>query len=214
MEQQLPNSPVSPTHITHHLNAHVRLSYASESPITSANKRAQLIHWLIYPLCYQLMWFWIKVSGSKLLRSSRTFRWLHGEWKLLQLSLTCTMSIPVRGDHSYTTWRVRRSKLSSMKGASSCQKTAHCSPLSSHLSILYCNARSIISKFDELCALIEVHSPRIVCIVETWLSYEVSDSEFTLPGSALIETTMVVGCLSMFIPTLQPMCISYLVHIL
>jgi len=118
------------------------------------------------------------------------------------------MSIPVRGDHSYTTWRVRRSKLSSMKGESSCQKTAHCSPLSSHLSILYCNARSIISKFDELCALIEVHSPRIVCIVETWLSYEVSDSEFTLPGSALIETTMVVGCLSMFIPTLQPMCIS------
>lgn len=100
-------------------------------------------------------------------------------------------------------------KLSSVKGASCCQTTADCNPLSSRLSILYCNARSIISKFDELCALIEVHSPGIVCIVETWLSYEVSsDSEFTLPGSALIETTMVVGCLSMFTPTLQPMCIS------
>lgn len=47
MEQQLPNPPVSPTHVTHQLNAPVRLSDASESPTTSANKRAQLIHWLI-----------------------------------------------------------------------------------------------------------------------------------------------------------------------
>ncbi len=50
------------------------------------------------------------------------------------------------------------------------------------LSILYFNARSIVPKFDELCAVVEVNNPDIICIVETWLDTSILDSEVALPG--------------------------------
>ena len=53
---------------------------------------------------------------------------------------------------------------------------------SNNLSILYYNARSILPKHDELCLVVDVNNPDIICIVETWLSSEILDSEVTLPG--------------------------------
>ena len=53
---------------------------------------------------------------------------------------------------------------------------------SNNLSILYYNARSILPKHDELRLIVEVNNPDIICIVETWLSSEILDSEVALPG--------------------------------
>ena len=51
-----------------------------------------------------------------------------------------------------------------------------------NLSILYFNARSIVPKYDELCVVVEANNPDIVCIVETWLSSDILESEVALPG--------------------------------
>ena len=53
------------------------------------------------------------------------------------------------------------------------------------LSILFYNARSLLPKFDELCALCENQCPGVVCIVETWLGEEITDSEISLPDYQL-----------------------------
>ena len=55
------------------------------------------------------------------------------------------------------------------------------------LPILYYNARSIIPKFDELCALVEIHSHKLICIVETWLCDNITDSELSIPNYELIR---------------------------
>ena len=55
-----------------------------------------------------------------------------------------------------------------------------------NLNILYYNARSLVPKLDELALLIETHNPDIVCIVETWLSDDILDSEISFPGSMYI----------------------------
>ena len=70
-----------------------------------------------------------------------------------------------------------------MEGESSCQHPAvH---KSNSLTVLYFNARSIIPKFDALCSEVEIHKPDLICITETWLSEEVSDSEIALAGYQL-----------------------------
>ena len=38
------------------------------------------------------------------------------------------------------------------------------------------------SKFDELAATIDALQPIIICIVESWLSEEISDSEISIEG--------------------------------
>ena len=53
------------------------------------------------------------------------------------------------------------------------------------LSVLYFNARSIVPKFDALCSEVEIHKPDIVCLVESWLSDEVLDSEISLTNYQL-----------------------------
>jgi len=58
-------------------------------------------------------------------------------------------------------------------------------PSSNPLSILYYNARSLLPKFDELAATVEDLEPTVICIVESWLSAEISDSEISLVGYAL-----------------------------
>jgi len=47
---------------------------------------------------------------------------------------------------------------------------------------LYFNARSLLPKFDELAATIDALQPTVICIVESWLSEEISDSEISLEG--------------------------------
>ena len=53
---------------------------------------------------------------------------------------------------------------------------------SSHMTILYYNARSLIPKLDELILLATVHTPDIICIVETWLEGDINDTEISIPG--------------------------------
>ena len=58
--------------------------------------------------------------------------------------------------------------------------THHTKPLP--FNIIYYNARSLLPKMDELAAIVEAQSPDLICIVETWLSPEVSSSEISLSG--------------------------------
>ena len=50
------------------------------------------------------------------------------------------------------------------------------------LKIFSFNARSLLPKLDELSAICSLYSPDIVCIVETWLSPDICDSELSLPN--------------------------------
>ena len=43
------------------------------------------------------------------------------------------------------------------------------------LQVLYYNARSLIPKLDELRANVASLKPHVVCVVETWLSEDISD---------------------------------------
>ena len=49
------------------------------------------------------------------------------------------------------------------------------------MNIVYYNARSLLPKIDELRAITETESPDVICIVETWLSNDISDNELVIP---------------------------------
>ena len=55
------------------------------------------------------------------------------------------------------------------------------------LNIMYFNAQSLLPKMDRLRALVDAQRPHIVCIVETWLSSEISDNELTLEGFQVLR---------------------------
>ena len=55
------------------------------------------------------------------------------------------------------------------------------------LTILYFNARSLFPKIDELTTLCTLHNPGIVCVVETWLSSDMGDSELSIPNYQVIR---------------------------
>ncbi len=76
----------------------------------------------------------------------------------------------------------------------------------------YCNARSILPKFDELSAINSLHSPDIICIVESWLSPDISDSELSLPGFSIFrrDRNRHGGGILVYVKsTLSPSIISY-----
>ena len=50
------------------------------------------------------------------------------------------------------------------------------------LTLLYFNARSLVPKYSELCAVVEAYNPDIVCIVESWLGDCIFDEEVAIPG--------------------------------
>ena len=52
----------------------------------------------------------------------------------------------------------------------------------STLSIMYFNARSVFRKLDNLKLVCAIHHPDVICIVESWLDKEISDSELSLDG--------------------------------
>ena len=66
-----------------------------------------------------------------------------------------------------------------MQGVSSVSNPQHAKSGMNELSILYCNARSILPKLDNLTAICYVLNPDIVCIVESWLSGDISDDEIS-----------------------------------
>ena len=49
------------------------------------------------------------------------------------------------------------------------------------------NARSIFPKFEELCLILSVHNPDIICICETWLTPDILDPEIFLPNYSLFR---------------------------
>ena len=54
---------------------------------------------------------------------------------------------------------------------------------SSHnLNVFYFNARSLLPKLDDLKLLCSAHSPDIICIVESWVSSDISNLEISLPN--------------------------------
>ena len=59
-------------------------------------------------------------------------------------------------------------------------ESSPCTPESSKFTVLYYNARSLIPKMDELHTIVESQRPSVICVVETWLSEEVSDQEISL----------------------------------
>ena len=50
------------------------------------------------------------------------------------------------------------------------------------LNIVYYNARSLLPKLNDLHLIAESVSPDVICIVETWLCGDISDSEIALQG--------------------------------
>ncbi len=40
---------------------------------------------------------------------------------------------------------------------------------------------------DELCTLVEDQKPSVVCVVETWLSEDISDQELSLPDYQILR---------------------------
>ena len=55
---------------------------------------------------------------------------------------------------------------------------------SKQISIVYYNARSLVPKYDELCASTVTYKPDI-SIVETWLNKDISNEELDIPGFML-----------------------------
>ena len=53
--------------------------------------------------------------------------------------------------------------------------------------MLYFNARSLYPKFDELCAQCDMEKPDIVCLTETWLCEDITESECVIPGYKCIR---------------------------
>jgi len=75
----------------------------------------------------------------------------------------------------YIFFRGTMSNLYSIEGESS-----PCAPKSSKFTVVYYNPRSLIPKMDELRIIVESQRPSVICVVETWLSEEVSDQEISL----------------------------------
>ena len=67
----------------------------------------------------------------------------------------------------------------------SCQQST--SAKNNCLRILYYNARSLVPKYEELCAIAEAEAPDIICIVETWLSSEIDDSELSIGNYQILR---------------------------
>ena len=57
----------------------------------------------------------------------------------------------------------------------------------SSLKILYYNARSLLPKIDELLLSADIHCPDVICITESWLCYDIQDTEIQNPGYQLVR---------------------------
>ena len=54
-------------------------------------------------------------------------------------------------------------------------------------SVMYFNCRSLLPKLDELTALCSANNPDIVCLVETWLSADILDTEVSIPNYSILR---------------------------
>ena len=60
-------------------------------------------------------------------------------------------------------------------------------PPSRPLHIIYYNARSLLPKLDELCAVAEANNPDVICIVESWQSDEILDDEIAINNYRILR---------------------------
>ena len=74
-----------------------------------------------------------------------------------------------------------------MQGVSSVSNSQCAKSGMNKLSILYYNARSILPKLDNLTAICCASNPDIVCIVESWLSGDISDDEIAVSGYSIVR---------------------------
>ena len=87
-----------------------------------------------------------------------------------------------------------------------------------NLTIVCFNARSLLPKFDYLSLSVDILRPHIICLVETWLSDEISDNKITINdrnrhgGGVLMYVSMFFASVvlpsphSLEIPTLSVTC--------
>ena len=57
----------------------------------------------------------------------------------------------------------------------------------SSLNIFYFDVRNLVPKIDNLRIFCSMYHPDIICIVESWLSTEISDSEISIQGYSVIR---------------------------
>ena len=70
-----------------------------------------------------------------------------------------------------------------MEGVNSHHTNSSLSHLhNSTLFLMYINARSVFCKLDNLKLVCAIHQPDVICIVESWLDKEISDSKLSLDG--------------------------------
>ena len=50
------------------------------------------------------------------------------------------------------------------------------------LRLIYFNARSLISKIDDLNCVIDSYSPDLILVCETWLNSSINPASFYIPG--------------------------------
>ena len=58
---------------------------------------------------------------------------------------------------------------------------------SCNVTLLYYNICSLLPKFDGLKIICTMSSSDIVCVVETWLYYDITDSEISIQGYHLVR---------------------------
>ena len=55
------------------------------------------------------------------------------------------------------------------------------------LRLFYCNARSVLANFDELCVLCNVYNYHVISIAESWLCDSILNTEISLPGYTIFR---------------------------
>ena len=64
---------------------------------------------------------------------------------------------------------------------------AHSFSANKQFSVLHFNCGSLLPKIDELAALCAANKPDVVCLVETWLSADVLNSEVVILNYSLLR---------------------------
>ena len=90
-------------------------------------------------------------------------------------TLTVTPDASMVSDGRNTSFFSQQSRASAAARGSLTPKHSN-----SKLIIVYYNARSLLPKIDELRAITEIKSPNVICIVESWLSSDISDNELVI----------------------------------
>ena len=79
----------------------------------------------------------------------------------------------------------------------------------SNFHLLYFNARSVLSKLDELRVLCCSYNYHVICIVETWLCSDICNFEISIPGYVVYRKDRDRVFLFMLKLTCLLLCVSF-----